>query len=356
MGFLWIGRGFKDTDIDYSFIFLAPTQPALHQQFLNERINSYYIPCRSKFNYPAVFIKLWRYFLNQKPEIVHAQLIEAGLLALTAAKFAGVQRRIYTRHHATYNKYYYPHMVKYDRYINRISTQIIAISNNVKEVLQKDENVPAKKITIIPHGFDLASFKHPQVEEVETLRKIYNAKGKKPVIGVISRFIELKGIQYIIPAFKKFLENEPNSLLILSNTNGNYKSEIEQQLQSLPDDTYLTINFEKNLFALYKLFDYFIHVPIDPTVEAFGQVYVEALAAGIPSIFTISGIAHEFIRDNENALVVPYQDQQAIHAALLRLNKDKKLREKLLANGQRDVGHYFTLEESLNKLHVLYDK
>ncbi len=355
LGFLWIGRGFKDAEYDFEFIFLSPSIPSIHQQFLSENIQSHFIRCGSKKDYPVALLKLWRHFLKRKPDIVHAQLIEAGLLALTAARLAFVPRRIYTRHHATYNRFYYPHMVKYDRYINSISTDIVAISGNVKNVLKNDEHVPESKITIIPHGFELSSFENPSPEDVARLNELYNSLHKKPVIGVISRFIELKGIQYIIPAFRKFLEHEPDALLVLANANGNYKSEIENQLKSLPSGSYKTIVFEKNLFALYKLFDYFIHVPIDPTVEAYGQVYVEAPAAGIPSIFTLSGIANDFIKDKENALVVPYKNADAIFEALMTLHQQPALRAQLIKNAKRDVTELFTFEESLNRLRHLYD-
>lgn len=355
LGFLWVGRGFKDSPIDYEFVFLAPTEPSLHKQFIEEKIKSQYILCKSKADYPGVLFKLWKLFRERKPDIVHAQLIEAGLLALTAARLAGIRRRIYTRHHATYNKFYYPHMVKYDRYINRMSTHIVAISGNVQQVLKEYEKVKAEKISVIPHGFELTSFAHPSPNDVATLQSKYNPDQKKPVIGVISRFIELKGIQYIIPAFKKFLEHEPNALLVLANANGNYRKEIENQLQHLPDGSYKTIVFEKNLFALYKLFDYFIHVPIDPTVEAYGQVYVEAPAAGVPCIFTLSGIASDYIRDKENALVVPYKNSQAIYEALTVLHHQPDLRKQLIQNGLKDVGQRFTFGQSLNRLCHLYD-
>ncbi|MBL0097760.1 MAG: glycosyltransferase [Bacteroidetes bacterium] len=85
-------------------------------------------------------------------------------------------------------------------------------------------------------------------------------------------------MQYIIPAFERILKSQP---------------------KKLPSDSYIKIEFERDLFSLYSIFDYFIHAPIDPSVEAFGQVYIEALAAGIPSIFTLSGIAPDFIVDGK---------------------------------------------------------
>ncbi len=44
-----------------------------------------------------------------------------------------------------------------------------------------------------------------------------------------------------------------------------------------------------------------MHVTIGKHYEAFGQIYVEALAAGIPSVFTLTGIAPEIIEHEHNA-------------------------------------------------------
>ena len=77
--------------------------------------------------------------------MVHTHLFEASLLGLSAAKFTRVKRRIYTRHHSTYHHEYYPKAIKYDRLINFLATEIVAISNNVKEVLRRKEGVAENK-------------------------------------------------------------------------------------------------------------------------------------------------------------------------------------------------------------------
>ena len=122
----------------------------------------------------------------------------------------------------------------------------------------------------------------------------------------------------------------------------------------MPGKSYCSIPFERNIFELYALFDVFVHVPIDEHVEAFGQVYVEALAAGIPSIFTLSGIAPEFIKDKENAVVVNFKKEQEIFDALLLVLENTALREKLVFNGKRDVLKQFTLNPMITKLEELY--
>jgi glycosyltransferase involved in cell wall biosynthesis len=173
-------------------------------------------------------------------------------------------------------------------------------------------------------------------------------------VGVISRWLHLKGLQYIIPAFKTLLYDYSNAFLILANANGPYKPEVEKLLAGLPDNSYMTIPFENDLFTLYQLFDVYVHTPINPTVEAFGQTYVEALAAGIPSVFTMSGVAPEFVEHERNAWVVDFKDINATHKSILRLLTDKGLSERLKKNGRRDIQR-FELGHMISKLEKLYE-
>jgi len=247
--------------------------------------------------------------------------------------------------------------VKYDRMINHMSTDIVAISENVRSILVDLEQVNPDKITLIHHGFKLAAFKDIPETRVEALRGKYLSDGPLgPVVGVISRYVHWKGVQHIVPAFEQVLSVHPGAKLLLANANGPYSPDIKALLKQLPVESYVEIPFEADIFALYQLFDVFVHVPIDPNSEAFGQIYVEALAAGIPSIVTLSGIACEFIQDGENALTVPFQDSNAIRDALLRLIGDEELQKTLSENGTTAVAEKFTLKAMIASLESIYAK
>ncbi|HNL82504.1 MAG TPA: glycosyltransferase, partial [Chitinophagaceae bacterium] len=132
-----------------------------------------------------------------------------------------------------------------------------------------------------------------------------------------------------------------------------YKNEIHQLLNELPKDAYTEILFEQDNAALFKCFDVFVHAPIDTESEAFGQIYIEALLVGIPSVFTLSGIANEIIRDKENALVVPHQNSEAIYEAMKLLLKDEQLCSKIKQTGLQ-TAQQFSIENKINALENLY--
>ena len=293
---------------------------------------------------------------QNKTEIAHTHLFDANIVGLTSAWLTGVKKRIHTRHHSDYHHIYYPNAVKYDKFINLISTDIVAISEVVKDVLVRNENTPAKKVHVIHHGFKLDEFSNVSELSVNRLRQKYIPAYSHPIIGVISRYTEWKGIQYIIPAFKRILDAYPNALIVLANANGDYKNEIQKLLQTIPKKNYIEISFESDIFTLYQLFDIFVHVPINDTCEAFGQTYVEALAAGVPSVFTLSGIANEFLIDHHNALVVPHKNSDAIYNAMKELLENKTLTANLISNGEKDVTSRFSLNKMILSLEQLYGK
>lgn len=341
-------------DFDMQFILLNDHDTPMEFFLINEGAPVTRLPLSGSMR-PGNVWRLMQNIRKAKPDILHAQLWRATLLAIPLAWLLGIKKRIYTRHHSSFNHLYHKGAVKWDRLVNRLSTDIVAISGGVKEILIQWEKVPPRKVHLIPHGVELERFTNVDQAVVEGLRKKYTTEGKGPVIGVIARYTEWKGIQYIIPAFHKLLEKYPDAVLLLANARkGEYMPSIDDLLRTLPKDAYVEIEFEPEIQALYQLFDVFVHVPIDPYVEAFGQIYIEALATGTPMVATKSGVGNDLLVDGENCLEVPYQDADAIHQAVIRILEDESLRKKLSRNGPASVRSYYTAERKFRQLKELY--
>lgn len=354
--FEWISTYLNKKKFELNFILLNSKESELETYLRNKNISVERITYTSKKNIPKAILLTYKLLKKHKTQIVHTHLFEANIVGLTAAWLAGVPKRIHTRHHSNYHHIYYPKAVKYDRIVNRLSTDIIAISEVVKDILITKENVASGKIHLIHHGFQFTEFMNVSELAVNKLKQKYIPNNSYPVAGVISRYTEWKGIQYIIPAFEKLLNTYPNALLILANTTGDYKNEIKKMLQTIPKNNYIEIPFETDIFSLYKLFDIFIHIPITVEMEAFGQTYIEALAARVPSVFTLSGIANEFIKDHHNALVVPHKNSDATYNAMKELLENKTLTANLMNNGEKDVTSRFSFNKMILSLELLYGK
>lgn len=354
IAFEWIVEEFDKSKFDLSFILLNNDNSYLEDYLIRYKVKVYRVNYASKKDIPGAIYKISKFLITNKIDVVHTHLFDASFCGLIAAKMCGVKKRIYTRHYSSYHHEYFPNTVKWDKVNNWLATHIIAISNTVREVLISRESVPSEKIDIIYHGFKLNDFVRIKDEKLNKLLNEYNPFRKKPVIGVISRFTELKGIQFIIPSFKMLLENYPDALLLLFNATGDYQKNINKLLEELPESSYCKVVFENDITSIYHLFDVFVHVPINKTIEAFGQIYVECMASGIPIVATKSGIGNEILINKENSIIVPYNDSRAIYEGIKLLLEDKFLKEHITTNALNTVREKFQLKNMIEKLERLY--
>lgn len=74
--------------------------------------------------------------------------------------------------------------------------------------------------------------------------------------------------------------------------------------------------------------------------EPWGLVPLEAMAVGRPVVATGTGGSAEYLRDGENALLVPPGEPAALRAAIERLASEPRLREHLVAGGRAAAARF----------------
>ena len=242
----------------------------------------------------------------------------------------------------------------WDFLCNAFATRIVSVSPAVSIILSQWEGVPKSKVVNIPHGFPLASFGNSSAEESLAFTSRHNIPTDKRIIGVVARFVDWKGVEYIVRAFESLLANRIDVHLLLMNAIGPDSDIICHALSKLPEASWSVIQFDPDIASAYKIMDILVHAPIDTYSEAFGQVYVEALAAGVPMVCTLSGIAPVFVRNGFNALTVPFRDSSAIEKAVGILLDNNELCAKLAVNGRASVSKLFSLDDMCGRLRLLY--
>jgi glycosyltransferase involved in cell wall biosynthesis len=356
ISFEWLAERLDRRIFDLSFLLLSPGPPPLASYLKALGVEVTCVPCRGRRDAPRVALEVARHCRSRGIDIAHAHFMDACLGGLTGARLADVPVRIHTRHHAgPYPAYHRPPWGRlYDRWNNLFSTAVVAPSEQARRALVEHDGVDPAKVVMIHHGFDLDALDAADDDDVDRMRRKYGMGDDRPVIGVVARYERIKGVVPIIDGFRRLLATYPKARLVLANARGRQSAAIRQQLATLPEGRFTEIPFEEQMPALYKTFDVFAHAPSSPSLEAFGQVYVEAMAAGVPCVCSIAGVAGEYLIDGENAVVVDPLNGDRIHDGLVRVLGDAALRQRLGANGRSSVRQRFGIDRMIRSLESLY--
>jgi glycosyltransferase involved in cell wall biosynthesis len=170
---------------------------------------------------------------------------------------------------------------------------------------------------------------------------------------MVSRLVWWKGVEHGVEAFAHYLETDPDALLVLAGAVGPHREVVLARLDAIPERNYRIIEYEQDIGALYNTFDVLMHLPVTPSVEAWGQVYVEAMAAGVPLVCTRSGIGNELLVDGTNCIVVEHRDVDSTREGLVRLASDPTLRLSIVEHARTSALRYARTPD-LNTLDFLY--
>lgn len=319
-------RVLKESEVNCHILIMGTPGSPLLAEIQRLKIAHTILPNISKYGIWRHFVISFFLMLKHRPSVFLASGQYATFSGIPAAYFLRISKRIYIRHHSIYHHHYGIRIgIFLDRIMNTLSTKIVAVSKIVKNVLVVIEGVADSKVDIIYNGVDLNGFyNRKKFVNHESLRNTSPNKVFK--IGAISRLTDWKGVEYTALAFCDFYRKYPNSHLHIVGASGDSSEKITKILEFLPTNSY---HFEQQNFdvpSFLSSLDGFVHVPITPESEAFGIVYIEALATGVPCIFTISGILNELPNPEHYCSVVPYRSSDAILRQLEILYSGKQLK------------------------------
>jgi glycosyltransferase involved in cell wall biosynthesis len=172
------------------------------------------------------------------------------------------------------------------------------------------------------------------------------------VIGAVGRLSAEKGFDLLIRAVERLLRGGADvGLLIVG------EGDEAPRLRALVAELGLgervrLLGYRADVPDVYQALDVFA---LSSIREGLPNVLLEAMAFAVPVVATrIAGIPG-LIGDNDNGLLVPAGDVDALTAALSRVYGDATLRERLGNAGRRTIEERFSFRERMAKLARLYD-
>jgi glycogen(starch) synthase len=217
------------------------------------------------------------------------------------------------------------------------SFRTIACSNYMRDEVMNIFELPYDKITVIPNGIEYDLFKIDP--DRERIRKQFIEPDSRMVFFV-GRLVYEKGVQTVIEAMPKVLEEVPDLRFLVAGTGPHARA-----LQALIEEFGLghkikLLGFVDSdiLVKFYKCADLTV---VPSLYEPFGMVVLEAMMAKCPVIVAETGGLKEIVVHEETALCFKPGNSDSLAQAMIRVLKDEELAKRMTSDAASLIGEKY---------------
>lgn len=221
-------------------------------------------------------------------------------------------------------------------------------------VQNADDRELLQRIGLDPSGIELIG---SSGVDLQTFTPLPEPRGDVPVIGIATRMLAIKGVQYLVEASRLLRSRGVAHKVILTGAPDlrNPSAIPEQTLRVWGNEPGITwLGHQKDVRKLWETAD--IAVLTSLGGEGIPKTLLEAAACGRPIVATDVPGCREIARAGRNALLVPPGDAAALADALEILINDPALRRRFGAEGRVLVEQEFSGVLVGRKTAALYER
>jgi len=227
------------------------------------------------------------------------------------------------------------------------------ISSSQANVRRNLRHYQPEKIRVIGNGIDADLFKPDGVARAEVREELGVGEGT-PLIGMVARFHPVKDFETFFAAAQRVIETHPEGRFLLCGQGMERENAALTRLVRAHglDDFVLRLGFRDDVARIFAALD--LHV-LSSKSESFGNVHMEAMAAGVPCVSTDVGEARAIIGDAGR--IVPRGDPAALAAAIRELiGLPSAEREALRIRARERIVREFPLASVVERYAQLYEE
>lgn len=225
---------------------------------------------------------------------------------------------------ATYHQFRESQFPLLSKLINNLWDRIICDSQNVKNQIIKNYNVPSFKITVVHNG--VPNYLKQQKKDRQFLKKL--KLENKIVLLFMGLFVERKNPLFLLKVLKQLKATNPNVCAVFWG-DGPLKTKIHEialDLDIKDDIRIINPRFGKEKNKIHSLADIFIHPSQD---EGFSLAPLEAMACAKPIVMTDGYSAAEAVEDGVNGFLCRAGDTNQWAKKVQDLIDNPKLRARM---------------------------
>ena len=291
---------------------------------------------------PVAYYRIKRLIKQIKPDVIHAALwsstIHARLIGRALSIPVITDVHLHCRFHGALRN-------SIDAATAHLSRRIIPVGEAVKDSFAHEvlgylpshtkRAAIAKRVTVIRNGIDAEAVR-AEAERVPVSRASFGLTDDDIVFGAVGRLDKRKCFDVLIRALSKVANAK---VLIIGD--GDQRDRLPAIAREVGvTDRLIFAGARPDARACYPSMDCYV---LPSKGEGLSIALLEAMCFALPVITTAGDEGHEVIRHNENGLLVPAGDVDALAEAMRTLAADKKKRAALGTHARDIVESEFSM-------------
>ena len=299
---------------------------------------------------PRGAVALIRMLRAWRPDIVHAHMVHANLLARAVRPLARIPALVCTAH--SIDEGGRAREIAY-RLTDRLADHTTNVSAAAVRRYVAVRAAPAHKISVMPNGVDVQRFR-PDPETRSRARRELGLAPEQFTWLAAGRFDEAKDYPNMLDAYARSRATAGPGKLLIAGDGPGFDAVARIRDERGQQDVVTLLGRRDDMPHLMAAADAFL---LSSAWEGLPMVLLEAAAAGLPIVATDVGGNGEIVAEGSNGLLVPPRDPDRLAEAIRRLESSSDEDRRAMARAGRErAAERYGLDGVLDRWRRLYDE
>jgi glycosyltransferase involved in cell wall biosynthesis len=237
-----------------------------------------------------------------------------------------------------------------DLITTRAADRIICPSPHLASLIMSNCRVDGNKVRVVPNGIDFEALDRTKAYDDDFLRK-YGLE-KDNYLLFIGRLSALKGIQFLIQAFRLIKKDYANLKLAIVGT-GEFETYLRDLARGIENIVFT--GYVSSVRIRKMLYENSLLVVVPSLYETFPMVLLEAMAFGKAVVASSVGGIPLLVKNGKSGFLAKPGDPEDIRRLITVLYEDRKLRECMGSSGRELAQKEFSVDRMVDRTLTVYD-
>lgn len=264
-----------------------------------------------------------------------------------------VSRRRITHIHTDHARAF-PDRLRYhvaEHVLGRLAHRVVGVSRHTTDNLARYEWIPRRKLVTIPNGIDPSPFEAPAPRA--ELRARIGVSVDAPLVGLGGRISEEKGVDILIRAMVRVLEEVPEARLAVAGDGPDLPAMRELAVSLGIDQAVRFLGTRTDFVDLMPGLDVYA---LPSRREGLPMVILEAMAARLAIVAADVGGVGEALNHEETGVLVPPLKPTQLAQQLIRVLRNPELRRSLGGRAREVFDAEFGADVMTRRYEALYER